>query len=72
MVQSFENGVMIMTKREREMALFESIRVDHGLETVPFAVTDKKATEQWLQNHDRLPTLDEINQVIKEVRDARQ
>ena len=32
---------------------------------------DKRATEQYLKTHDRLPTLEEIDAVIKEYRNGR-
>ena len=62
---------MDMTKQERERALFESMKVDHGLKTVPFEITDQRAAEQWLQPHKDFPTLDEINNVIKDVRNEK-
>ncbi len=60
-----------MDKRERERALFESIRVDHGIPTIPSKVIDERAKKQWLENHDRIPTLEEIDRVIEEVRSGR-
>lgn len=62
---------MDMDKRARERALFESIRVEHGIPTIPSRIIDERARKQWLETHDRIPALDEIDQVIEEVRSGR-
>ncbi len=54
----------------RVRALFEEIRVDHGIQTVPMDEIDARAKEQWEATHDYIPTIDEIDRIIQEVRDA--
>ena len=62
---------MEQEKRERERALFESIRIDRGTATLSTQEIDERAKKEWLKHHDRIPTLDEIDEMIREVRNGR-
>ena len=56
---------------ERVRMLFEEIRVDHGIKTMSPDEIDAKAKAQWEASHDYIPTIEEIDKVIQEVRNAR-
>ena len=59
-------------KRQREMKLFEEIKRKHTFGNSSSIQkneeTDERAKRQYLETHDRLPTLEEIDAVIEDYR----
>ena len=59
-------------KRQREMKLFEEITRKHTFGNSSSIQkneeTDERAKRQYLETHDRLPTLEEIDAVIEDYR----
>ena len=52
-----------------EQALFEKVRKKHSTsETTLRDDIDRRAREQYLNTHDTIPTLEEIDEVINEYR----
>lgn len=57
-----------MNNQEIVKELFNDIKVFKGESQVTSEDVDKRALKQWTEKHDYIPTLDDIDLVIKEVR----
>ena len=60
-----------MNNQEVVKELFNDIKVSKEESQVTFEDVDKRALKQWTEKHDRIPTIDDIDLVIKEVRNER-
>lgn len=61
----------MFTVTDEDKELFKKIKINHGIDTKSSEEICDIATEQWLKTHDCLPSIDEIDDVIKEVRDEK-
>ena len=62
---------IIMIKEDRIKKLFAEIKVFKGKHNFTSEEIDEIALRQWKENHDYIPTLEEIDSIIEEVRNGR-
>lgn len=67
----YEREIKSMNNQEVVKELFNDIKVFKGESQVTSEDVDKRALKQWTEKHDRIPTIDDIDLVIKEVRNER-
>lgn len=61
---------MKMSEEEKEeiWKMIRELREKYDLHDSVYTDVDKRAYEQWIKNHDHIPDITEIDEIISEVR----
>ena len=57
-------------EKEKIWEMIKELRAKYDLHDPLYEDVDERAYEQWIQDHDHIPDIEEIDKVIQEVREG--